>query len=114
MCKEILGPYHRSVNQGAGRRVVLLAGKAERGADADTLAYTHFLAVFLKEFPSQDFPVLGHDLDQPIGVLRMIPYQFGQRPHLTLEPIQPPQHIPQQGLILGGPGRPGFFLGRTF
>ncbi len=76
MCKEILGPYHRSVNQGAGRPVVLLAGKAERGADPDTLAHTHFLAVFLKEFPSQDFPVLGHDFDQPIGVLRMIPYQF--------------------------------------
>ena len=45
------------------------------------------------QLAAQHFPVLGHDFDQPIHILGMIPHEMRQRLNLAFEPIESPQHL---------------------
>ena len=49
--------------------------------------------MLLNKLPTQDFAILGDDFHQSILVLGVIPNQFHQLLHLTLEAVQPPKHL---------------------
>jgi hypothetical protein len=57
------------------------------------------LLLFAPELTLQQFVILSHDPNQPIGVLGMVAYQLGQCFNLALESFNPPDNATQVGLL---------------
>lgn len=53
----------------------------------------HFLVMFAKQLPTNDFPILSYDPDKSVDILSMLTYQFGELLQLPFQPLKPPGQI---------------------